>query len=332
MTKIAYTGFWRYFDPDTLPLTKIFREVCDVEVTDPKHADYVLYSVFSEKHWFVPNDCIKIFYTGENLTPDFNACDYAIGFDWLDFGDRYLRFPLYYLYVDINELMEKKHLCDPAEVKASKTDFCSITVSNSNRNPMFKTLYDALFSYKQVDSGGKWMNNVGGRVDNKHDFDLKHKFSIVCENTSYPGYTTEKLVQAFAAGCIPVYWGDPTVGKVFNKKAFINVPDYASVDEVLERVKAIDADDNLYFSMLREPALADESYSKVNQLEVLRQFVSNIFSQPKEEAYRRSRYHYGTKYIKMRQRQAKTTVFHRTFWEDAAHQAYTLMHPKEKRK
>jgi len=36
---------------------------------------------------------------------------------------------------------------------------------------------------------------------------------------------TEKIVEAFAANCIPIYWGDPSISKVFNSKAFINVLD-----------------------------------------------------------------------------------------------------------
>lgn len=39
---------------------------------------------------------IRIFYPPpENLVPDFNICDYAIGFHYLDFEDHYFRFPLY---------------------------------------------------------------------------------------------------------------------------------------------------------------------------------------------------------------------------------------------
>ncbi len=41
----------------------------------------------------------RVFYTGENEAPNFNLFDYAIGFDELDFNDRYLRMPLYYAYL-----------------------------------------------------------------------------------------------------------------------------------------------------------------------------------------------------------------------------------------
>lgn len=33
-------------------------------------------------------DCIKIFFTGEEQSPDFNIADYAVGYDDIRFGDR----------------------------------------------------------------------------------------------------------------------------------------------------------------------------------------------------------------------------------------------------
>ena len=58
------------------------------------------------------NNCVKIFYTQENLCPDFNYADYAIGFDNIEFEDRYLQFPIYYIperYKESWDLMMLKH-------------------------------------------------------------------------------------------------------------------------------------------------------------------------------------------------------------------------------
>lgn len=320
MIKIAFCGFYKHFDPHILPISKMILDNYDCEICDLAQADYVLYSVFDEKHWFAPDTSIKIFYTGENITPDFNACDYAIGFDYISLGDRYIRYPLYYTYSNITDLMENKHQISINEIRGKKEQFCSITVSNDKRNPIFRILYEELSKYKQVDSGGQWMNNIGGRVEDKFAFDRSHKFSIVCENSASPGYTTEKLVQAFAANCIPIYWGDPDVGKVFNTKAFINVPDYASVGEVVEHVKKIDSDDTLYEEMLRQPALVDDCFCKENQVKQLKMFLDNIFLQPKELAMRRNRIFWGRKYIKMRQTQVKRSesCIYASYWKEKA--------------
>ena len=47
--------------------------------------------------------------------------------------------------------------------------------------------------YKQVDSGGRILNNVGGVVKNKRAF-LKYKFNIAFANGIADGYADEKIV------------------------------------------------------------------------------------------------------------------------------------------
>ena len=105
------------------------------------------------------------------------------------------------------------------------------------------------------------------------------------------------MIQAFAANCIPIYWGDPAVGKVFNKKSFVNVLDYHSIADVVEKVKEIDQNEALYFDMLHEPALGDFQYSKAQQTEILRNFLSNIFTSSLKESMRRNRDCRGKMYI-----------------------------------
>ena len=65
-------------------------------------------------------------------------------------------------------------------------------------------MFEALSWYQQVSSGGRYKNNIGGPVDDKLKFQRKHKFVIAFENTATPGYTTEKIIGAFAAGAVPI--------------------------------------------------------------------------------------------------------------------------------
>ncbi|CAK0823016.1 unnamed protein product, partial [Prorocentrum cordatum] len=48
-----------------------------------------------------------------------------------------------------------------------------------------------------------------------------YRFALVFENKLVPGYVTEKIVNAFLAGSIPIYWGSSAVLDVFNADAFI---------------------------------------------------------------------------------------------------------------
>ena len=48
-------------------------------------------------------------------------------------------------------------------------------------------------------------------------------FSIAIENASYETYFTEKLLDCFATGTIPVYYGAPDIGDYFNKDGIIDL-------------------------------------------------------------------------------------------------------------
>lgn len=299
--KIQFLDFYRAFydDIENDLFIKLLRKHYNVQISD--NPDYVIYSVFGEQHWNVPDRCIKIFYTGENLVPDFNACDYAMGFEYMDYQDRYMRLPLYLRYDRnmLEKMVHKHEIPSSWDLNTEKPDFCSFVVSNS-QNTVRNEAFARLNEYKRVDSGGKYMNNVGGAIIDKFAFESRHKFSLCYENGRHNGYTTEKIVQAFAARTVPIYWGDPTISRVFNPDAFINVSDYNSFEEVMEYIKFLDHNDDAYLKMLRAPAMLPTLPSIDEQLESFEKWFVGIFEQPLEEAYRRSRYMHGKEYTEKR--------------------------------
>jgi hypothetical protein len=299
--KVQFMDYWADFQQkrEQYLLLKLLRKHYDVQIcNDP---DYVFYSVMGETHWGVPDKCIKICHTGENLVPDFNACDYAIGFEWMDYGDRYIRFPLYLFYQEtLLQAMLHKHEIGPDwNLDEEKSGFCSFVVSNAD-NPVRNEAFRQLSAYRKVDSGGHFLNNVGGAVEDKLAFERSHKFSLCFENGSHPGYTTEKLVEAFAARTVPIYWGDPEVGKVFNTGSFIQVKDGASFSEAIRLVKELDQDDELYIRMLREPAMRPDAPSLEEEYARLEAWLLSIFEQSLEEAGRRNRSNRGRIYLESR--------------------------------
>lgn len=259
-------------------LTDILNQRYDVCICDDP--DYIIYAPYGVD--YLRYDCIRIFYTSECYTPNFNECDYAIGFDRFSFNDRYIRIPLYQLfqYKKFYEMLKHRPLFTMDDLK-KKTEFCNYVVSNSFVKDLRTEIFLKLCEYKKVNSGGRYLNNIGGAVKDKYAFQLKHKFSIAFENCSYDGYSTEKIVEAFAANTIPIYWGDPNIGIDFNNNSFINCHQYNSLDEVVERVKEIDNNDELYLKMMNEPIL------KIQDIR-LDDYLYYIFDQPVEKAGRRS--------------------------------------------
>jgi len=263
----------------------------------PDNPDYVFAS--NMDRFYLKYTGVRIWLTGENLIPDFNIVDYAIGFNDINFGDRYLRWPIYCWGHTLAGFEKRRNLSLEKRPPTTRTKHSVCVVSNmSNRQGPFSEMLNALECYKGVTYGGKWRNNIGGRVKDKEALLREHKFSIAFENTSYPGYTTEKITDALMGGTIPIYWGDPDISQCFNSKAFVNISPFDTVESVMERIKRIDASPDVYESMLREPIFTKQAVTEMGQDRIIH-FMEHIFSQPWELAFRRNRSRWGIKYENM---------------------------------
>ena len=302
----------KLIDPDNSKpmqdfLLNLLSSKYNIEFSD--NPDYLFYSVFGNTHH--KYDCIRIFYTGENVVPNFNYCDYALGFNHLEFEDRYMRLPLWRMFYDdaLNRALNKPKM----DETAFNRKFCAMVVSNVKQTDGFREeFFEKLDGYKQVASGGKYRNNVGGPVADKMEFQKDYKFSLAFENVASRGYCTEKILESFASYTIPIYYGDETAVEDFNPKAFINCHDYKTIDEVIERIRQIDNDPQEYLQILNEPVFKDgklpEKYSDENILK----FFSNIFDQPIEKAGRRKliKPYMDVDYLHMKKRDAMLVIKH----------------------
>ena len=250
VVKLAYTDFWPEFDRETDYFTRIIRRHYTIEWSD--HPDFLIYSVFGFNH--LRHHCPRIFYTGEDTRPDFRDCDYAFSFEYSN-HPQHCRLPFYARRIETINLSDAQPQ-DAAASLARKTRFCTFVYSDETgirRNRFLKKLS----RYKRVDSGGGYCNNVGGRVADKHAFLSEGKFTIAFEHTRQAGYTTEKLTDALLAHTLPIYWGNPLIGREFNTKRFINAHEFASEEDLIERIIELDQDDALCLDVMRQPLFPD---------------------------------------------------------------------------
>ncbi len=260
--------------------TRFLKDNFQAEVAE--NPDYLICFVWGPP----PRDFrgITICYTGENVRPDLSTFDYAISFDWLEHPCHF-RMPLYRTYFDPLELTRPK---DPEQILRSKSRFCNFVVSNGGcqkRNRFFHKLS----RYKLVDSGGRYLNNLGAPIGNKRQFLLDYKFTLAFENASYPGYTTEKLAEPMWSNSLPIYWGNPCVERDFNPRSFINLHDFADEDAALEWIIKVDRDDELYMSYFREPYFANNTPPACVTDENIVAFFAKIFQQGKPQRSRLER-------------------------------------------
>jgi hypothetical protein len=104
------------------------------------------------------------------------------------------------------------------------------------------------------------LNNIGYYLDGgtfaKMDFIRDYRFVISFENSSSVGYTTEKLIEPLLIGAIPIYWGNPAVGKEFNKKRILYYDDFPTEEALIERILEIENDPKAALGILKEKAFA----------------------------------------------------------------------------
>jgi len=257
--KINFSDFWPGFNYSDFIVYKILKKYYEIEISETP--DYLIFSDYSVNH--LKYDCVKIRYSAENVRPDFKLADFHIGFDYSD-SPNYLRLPLYVSYFDeeytLGRLVKTKSASDIEQIINEKQKFCCILSSNDDATRRIN-FFKKLSKYKKVDSGGMVLNNIGYRVENKLAFVSEYKFNIAFENESYPGYTTEKVLQPFHVNTIPIYWGSEKVYEEFNTKAFLNWHDYGDDESLIEKIIEVDEDEAIYKAYLQECLLYDRQAS-----------------------------------------------------------------------
>lgn len=268
----------------------------NIEISD--EPDFVICSNRGTPFEYMKYDCPRIMFMGENMSPDFTAFDYVIGFDYLDFGDRYFRLPFAFYSDDakpwIPEVLTEK---DAYKILEEKKYLANFVYGHESSKHMRENIFKKLSEYKYVVSPGSFMNNVSNENgkkrcswQEKNKYLKMSKFTIAGDSIEYPGFVTEKIVQPFQRHSIPIYWGSPRIDEDFNTDAFIWCKGENDLDRVLEQVKYLDTHDDAYVEMLIQCPLKDRHFLEKRYQE-LEAFLVNIFSQNKEDSYRRVRYY-----------------------------------------
>lgn len=296
--KIKFTDFWKGFVIENSTIYKLLCKRYIVDFCD--EPDYLFYGCFGYEH--LNYDCVKIFIASECIAPDFNVCDYAIGYHHINFEDRYLYHPWCYeeeYRNNIELMLNKKTLKDE---DALNRKFCAVVYANGLNTDGFRLkIIDELSKYKRVDSGGLFGNNIGRKIEDKIEFQSGYKFVIACENVSSNGYISEKLIDAYASNSVPIYWGSCDVSSIFNPESFIDCSRFGSVEEVMNEVKRIDGNDELYLKMLNAPSLnnKDEWTFEYRENELLK-FLVNIFDKDVEKAKRINHFAANKDYVELK--------------------------------
>lgn len=175
-------------------------------------------------------------------------------------------------------------LCQPTNSEPRKRKCCSVA-----SNPMGRRLdfYPKISEAINVVHGGDFLRNTTdedkmwekpGNSDylEKIKFISQFKSHLCFENDDREGYVCEKILHAFYAGCLPIYWGPKNVGEDFNKRAFIDIKDYPDDDAAIAHIKEVLNDESKLQQYLDEPIFPNNKIPRHATPEGLNDFFIKI--------------------------------------------------------
>jgi hypothetical protein len=266
IVRIAVYHFWKGFQLEELyarfPCLALKYQL----IADQEHPDLVVFSAFADNVRQDPmptppdRGVPTLFLTNESLAPDLTRCDFAITFRRDIDNPRHLRIPNWVQRLGYWGYSPDDLLCCRRSFGEPGNRFCGYLCRN--RVPLREEFFRTLARRAPVDSPGLSMNNmpgIGHGTPAKLEFLRHRRFTIAFENESSDGYSTEKLPDAWLAGSVPLYWGDPLVALDFNPDAYLDLKNYRSLDEMADAVITLDVNTAAWQRKRGEPVYLNDT-------------------------------------------------------------------------
>lgn len=269
-SRIVFRNFWRDFDPkdnyiiNALRGQPIENHLLIASVFEKK-ASRLLRAAFGHTRLRLilsresKGTVRRIWFTGENVRPPVSKkFDSYISFDQDSYGGINTYFPLFYLELLYGskqtilrrgvDITEPEQLTQPRSLEHNQPKFVCAFLNNPE--PTRLRAIDELRKHGEVEIFGSY---VGRPVPSKYEIAREFKFCLAFENDLFPGYVTEKLLDAYLCGTIPLYWGDFGAEKHINRASFINARDFESLASFAAHVSGLGEAE--YRQIYREPLL-----------------------------------------------------------------------------
>lgn len=204
---------------------------------------------------------LTLFQSAENIRHDIYKADYSISFDLNIASENHFRLPYWMEMIDwssegitgnqnprYGKLLSIERLMQPLGKAFLQRNWRAAFLSSHIREPR-RSLLEAVEKALPVTGYGAHFNShiqnhhLSGIL--KHDLLQDFAFNLCPENGMYPGYYTEKIPEAFFAGCLPIAWADENLRIDFNPAALINLApmswcDYAPLKEIINSPVTLD--------------------------------------------------------------------------------------------
>jgi len=303
---VAFSDMWPGFNYSSNFITDALRNhlgsnciVQGVPYDSSITPHLILCGPYTENWKQITSTAPKVFFTAEHWSEPSGFDLYLTSSRVED--DKHLRLPVWMTFIDWfsgattlptntedNPIRLPLHFAmTPHPVGfAERKEFCGFVVTNpicTIRNEAFQ----AINSYKKVNSGGALYNNIGGPLAlkypgggcgdlSKNAFFAEHQFTISFENAQVPGYITEKVLHAKMAGCVPLYWGDANTDSDFVPNSFLNLSAISDPARVVDVIKKLEANPAMCATIASTPILNEEKKKKA--LDVLTRICQRMLA------------------------------------------------------
>lgn len=190
-----------------------------------------------------PNDVLFVKNNWEKVSKEYEVL-FTHNKEIYELADNFVYLPPHGFWIETPKIYEKTKL---------------VSMMSSNKHYQHRLQWvDKLNGL--VDLFGNGFNHV----DKKETALCDYMFSITIENDIYETYWSEKILDCFATGTVPVYLGSPDIGDYFNMDGIILLTDdfdinSLTIEEYNKRISAIQ--DNLN-RVLKYNVIEDIIYEK----------------------------------------------------------------------
>ena len=272
--RVAFRHFYPGFQPTDffVPLLEQTFSVT-VRIVHPRRASLVFTSVYESFYdiWKrrlvtrgtspavpappkkVSDQAKQVWITGENIRVPIFDYDLSISFDTDPYGGKNLYWPYIFENLDwgLKESIGSTPIMNsrgvpllPPRILASTRDHQAadrqgfVCAFVGNPEPVRLRAIEELRRYGVVDVYGSSFNRS---VVNKSHTARNYKFMLAFENDVYPGYVTEKPLEAYVSGCIPLWRGIDSQN-LLNSKACVNALNFSNLSGFARAVHELSLD------------------------------------------------------------------------------------------
>lgn len=114
----------------------------------------------------------------------------------------------------------------------SKSKLFSIISSGKTRTEGHRLRHQIIKAWSsKIDIYGRGYEPIDNKITGLKDY----FYHFVAENVKKDYYFTEKLIDSFITGTIPIYWGCPSIGDFFNTEGMVIFSDLSELKEKLKQ-------------------------------------------------------------------------------------------------